>query len=243
MIQKILSIMKWVVVMTLPLIALLTAPILYPIAYMLRNYKSRPDTEDDDILFDSNGDVLFNDEGGALFDEDGGWLVWADKKPLWWWFDDEDGLYGAEYWKAAKGITRDNFWTSYRWLALRNPMWNMHTELVPIEGEEVHVSESGSLTRDGKPIALSNVAVMMYVDRDGKWSHNTGEYLSLKYSAIGTVFLWFKIKNKLYWRYSTVRKLVGRFYIEIQLGVGYRYTFRFKPKIVKTYEDFVKGSI
>jgi len=201
--KKVLSILKWIGVMIIPLLAFIIAPVFYPIAYSLRHKR--------------------------LFRE----------KILWYFFDEEDGLYGAQYWKDAKGITEDTFWVSYRWSALRNPMWNLHTILVPVKGEEVIISEKGKLTADGKEIDSSNVAVLFYVDEKGKWSHNAGKYLSIRFSKLGKVFIWFKIKGKLYWRCSYAGNLFGNTWMEIQLGVGKRYTFRFKLKNVKVYEEVV----
>jgi hypothetical protein len=195
--KKILSILKWVGVMLMPLLAFITAPFTYPTVYLFRNIK---------------------------------WV--RENSPFWFWFDDEDGYYGADYWRKEKGITKDNFWTSYRWSALRNPMWNLHTILKPRKGEEVYLNQKGNLTRNNVPLALSNVAVMHFEDENGNWIGNTGKILSLKYSVIGKVFIWFTIKDTLYWRYSLVKNLFGSWWIEIQLGVGYRYTFRFKTKKV-----------
>jgi len=157
-------------------------------------------------------------------------------KPFWYYFDDEDE-YGAAYWLEQKGLDPDKFLTKYRWTAIRNPMWNMQASLVPVEGEEVFVSKKGRLIRDGQEIDLSNNATLFYVDENGKWTHNVGKYLSLRYSAIGTTSVWFTKKDKLYWRWSTTRNVFGDYYMEIHLGVSWRYTFRFKLKKVKVYED------
>ena len=155
---------------------------------------------------------------------------WSNRKPFYYFWDAEDGIYGAEYWRKAKGITKNNLWTSYRWCALRNPMWNLQASLIPVKGREKVVSQKGELSRDGKKVALSKVAVIQYEDKDGNWMHNSGDIISLKYSIIGSVFRWFTIKNKLYWRYSLVSNFFWKFWIEIQLGVGKRYTFRLKIK-------------
>lgn len=150
--------------------------------------------------------------------------------PLWYYGDDEDGVYGADYWKIAKGIKKDTFWTAYKWSALRNPAWNLMTVLVPKAGDEVYVSHSGGLSRNGIEISPDNVAVIMYEDMEEKWMHNSGDVVSLKYSKIGKVMYWFTIEGKLYWRYSYVGKPFRNIWFEIQLGVGNRYTFRFKFK-------------
>ena len=94
------------------------------------------------------------------------WLPdsWRAYKPLWYFFDDEDGLYGPVYWRNGKGITKRNFWVSYKWLGLRNRMWNLQASLKPIIGKEEMVECSGDLTQNGKLIDLSNVAVLIVVD-------------------------------------------------------------------------------
>ena len=156
--------------------------------------------------------------------------VYSTKIPLWWWFDDEDGLFGAEYWRKAKKITKLNFWTSYRWCALRNPMWNLYSTLVPKKGDEVIVYSKGKLTRGNDNLSLYNVATFFYVDKDGRWTNNAGEFLSLQHSILGWVFIWFTIQDKLYWRFSYTGNVFWKLWLEIQLGVGWRYTFRIKFK-------------
>lgn len=190
--------------MLIPLFAFVIAPLLYPIAYLLRN--------------------------GSLY----------RKKPLWWFFDDEDGLYGAPYWREQKGITKRNFWVSYKWCAIRNPMWNLQASLVPKDGAEVFVSGKGNLSISGQPLEPTWVAVLHYVDENGDWTHNVGKYLSLKYSIIGKTFIWFKIGGRLYWRGSLASKLYKNLWVELQVGVNSRYIFKFKLKKVKIYEDYIK---
>ena len=156
------------------------------------------------------------------------WVRW--KKPLYYFFDDEDGYYGARYWRKAKGIKDMSFWTSYRWSALRNPMWNLHASAKPVSGDEVYLKQYGRLTRGFQELALSNVAVMMYEDDEGVWMHNSGDNLSTTYSIFGWTFIIFTIQDKLYWRYSYVGNTFSKLWLEIQLGIGWRYTFRLKAK-------------
>ena len=173
------------------------------------------------------------------------WLPdsWRAYKPLWYFFDDEDGPYGPVYWRNGKGITKRNFWVSYKWLGLRNRMWNLQASLKPIIGKEEMVECSGDLTQNGKLIDLSNVAVLMYVDKDGWWTHNVGESISKRFSKLGSTIFWFTIKDRLYWRYSHAGKINWKilsvfkkaFWIEIQIGIGNRYTFRFKLKYKDKY--------
>ena len=148
-------------------------------------------------------------------------------KPFWYYFDDEDGVYGADYWRKAKGLER-NFWTAYKWNAIRNPAWNLHTVIIPKKGEEKLISWSGQLTQSGKIIMPTEVAVIHFENKDGSYAGNTGDIISLKYSKLGSVFLWFTKGGRLYWRYSLAKNVYRNHWIELQLGTGYRHTFRFK---------------
>ncbi len=192
MIKKTLSILEYLLVMIISLLGFLTAPLIFPLAYVLRNTKL------------------------------------AKSGFIWLYLDDEDGVYGAKYWKKAKGITKDTFFTAYRWSALRNPAWNLQVSLKPKNGVEWIKSFKGQLTKNGKNIKPTEVAVIMYEDKNGKWLHNSGEIVSTKYSKLGSIFLWFEKGNKLYWRCSYAGNVFGRVWVEIQLGAGKRYTFRFK---------------
>ena len=152
------------------------------------------------------------------------------KYPLWWWFDDEDGLYGAEYWRTAKGITKKNWWVSCRWSAWRNPMWNAHTKIIPRTGMEIPKELFGKLERAGEEMDLMDSAVFHYVDDNGEWNGNVGDWLSIKHSYIGWTFVWFKKFDKLYWRFSFAKQIWGKLALEIQIGVFHRYLFKIKLK-------------
>ena len=156
---------------------------------------------------------------------------------FWWWFDDEDGYYGAEYWKKAKKITKNNFWISYRWCGLRNPMWNAHTKIVPKSGTEKVISAKGKLTQDGKEIALHNNAVLIYVDENGKYTGNAGDFFSEKYSILGWSFVWFTIPGRLYWKFSLAKSIIWNIGINIQIGVFHRYIFKFKINKLKPLKN------
>ena len=152
------------------------------------------------------------------------------KIPLWWWFDDEDGLYGAEYWRKAKGITKNNWLVSYRWCGLRNPMWNAKTKIRPISGKEVIIYAKGKLTRNGEEIALSNEAQINYEDINGRYQGNAGDIISKRFSILGWSFVWFTKKDKLYWRFSLVKNFYKGFWLEIRIGTSYRFLFVLKLK-------------
>ena len=152
------------------------------------------------------------------------------KYPLWWWFDDEDGLYGAQYWRDAKGITKKNWWISCRWSAWRNPMWNALTKLIPRSGIEFALNKYGLLIHNGKEVDLMNSAVFHYVNDDGTWNGNVGNWLSKKYSYSGWAFVWFEKQNRTYFRFSFAKKLIGPLDFELQIGTFQRYLFKMKLK-------------
>lgn len=148
-------------------------------------------------------------------------------KPFWYYFDDEDSIYGAAYWRNNKGL-KTNFVTAYRWNAIRNPAWNLQASLKPRKGDEVLLYAKGKLTQNGEPISPTNVAVLMYEDEAGNWIHNTGDKVSVKYSKLGKIFIWFNIGDTLYWRFSFANRVYRNLWLELQIGVGSRYTFRLK---------------
>ena len=152
------------------------------------------------------------------------------KIPLWWWFDDEDGLFGADYWRKAKKITKKNWWVSYRWCGLRNPMWNAHTKIRPISGDENIIYAKGNLTRNGEQIALSNEAQINFEDDNGKYQGNAGDNLSYYFSILGWAFIWFTKKDRLYFRFSLVKNIYKNKWLEIRIGTSHRYLFVIKIK-------------
>ena len=199
--KKTLSILDWIKTMSINLFGYLTAKIVYPILYPLR--------EDDDI---------------------------RRKKPFWYYFDDEDGDYGTDWFRESLSYgdmsTRwRKFRVAYKWSALRNPAWNLQASLKPIEGEKELVSTRGYVQRSGVELSPYVFANFKYVNKDGVFKNNIGDYLSVKHSAFGKSLTWYKVGNKLYWRLSYANNLVSKLWIELHLGVSNdRYTFRFKVK-------------
>ena len=163
---------------------------------------------------------------------------WKDYYPLWWWFDDEDGLYGADYWREANNITKKNFWVAWRW-AIRNPMWNAHTKIIPRSGLEFPLHKYGKLIHNFKVVDLMNSAVFHYVDDDGSWNGNVGECLSKKHSYIGWAFVIFEKQGVTYWRFSFAKQLIGPLGLEIQIGAFHRYIFKIKLKWNKKVFDHI----
>jgi len=201
MIKKLVSTLDWVKTMSINLLGFLSAPIIYPILYPLR--------EDPDI---------------------------RPKKPFWYYFDDEDGDYGTDWFRESlsygdKTDRWSRFRIAYKWSALRNPAWNLQASLTPIDGEKELVSTKGYVERNGVALDPYVFANFKYVNKDGVFKNNIGDFLSTKYSALGKRFTWYKVGDKLYWRLSYANNLVSKLWIEFHIGVSnHRYTFRLKFK-------------
>jgi len=197
--------LKWALVMLVNLLGFITAPIIYPLLYPLRNTFLRR------------------------------------LKPFWFYFDDEDGDLGTDWFIEAKGYHLKTAWNrfrcAYHWSAIRNPAWNLQASLKPRKGMMYIIKSKGRLIKDYKPVALTEMAVLKYVDAEGNYKDNVGEFLSYKYSILGKAFLIFAIGESKYFRYSYANKWLFGLWYELQIGVtDKRYTFRLKIKKTKVKE-------
>lgn len=220
--RKLVSIIRWILLgLLVPGILALLAYIFFPLAYLFR----RP--------------LRAGRKQGGLIAK----LV----IPLWIFLDDEEYRkqghdFGEPWWREAKNLKIDTYWQKFRaaylWCAVRNPAWNQYELIKPKTGaiDEV-VSQDGFLTQDSWPVGFLNFAVLKYVNANGDYADNKGEFLSLAHSILGYSKVWYIIQNRLYWRYSFAGKKFGR-WIEIQAGTNdRRYTFRFKIKKAQVFED------
>ena len=186
------------------LLGFVTAPLVFPIAYLLRNVRI------------------------------------VREKLLWIYYDDEDEFGWNVHWWAKSNNYKRNFWTAYKWCAIRNPMWNGHTLSAIKENSFVFLAPTGFLQRNGKILepTIYTTAVLKYVNENDEYMDNKGEYLSLKHSIIGSQYVeFYNIKTrKDYWRYSYANKLIGNIWLEIQMGYTTRATFRLKIKSIKENE-------
>jgi len=190
-------VLKWISIMLINLLGFLTAPIIFPIAYALR-----------DIKFVRN-------------------------KLLWIYYDDEDGFGWDVHWWAKNNNYKRNFWTAYKWCAIRNPAWNLHTLFtVRYNSSFIITEEKGIIQKNHKVIKANyrNSCVLKYVSKNGDYMDNKGEYLSLVHSIIGKSFIIFYLNNKKYFRYSFANRLISNIWVEIQIGWSTRATFRLKIK-------------
>jgi len=198
------SVVNYLLNILILLLGFLTAPIIFPLYYALKNTK------------------------------------YVKKGFLWLYGDDEDGIYGAQYWKDAKGIKKDTFWTAYRWAALRNPAWNLHTIVAPERAPEREIRSFGKLYKNLKRIDLYNMAVIHHVNENGEWNNNSGKYISMVYSILGYSFYFFEKNKAKYFRFSTAFRLfnIGRksLFFEMQIGTSrQRHLFKIKIKFKEVY--------
>jgi hypothetical protein len=159
--KKTLSILDWVKTMSINLFGYLTAKVVYPILYPLRY--------DREI---------------------------RPNKPFWYYFDDEDGNYGTDWFRESLSYgdmsTRwRKFRVAYKWSALRNPAWNLQASLKPIDGEKKLVSTRGYVQRSGVELSPYVFANFKYVNKEGVFKNNIGDYLSVKHSAFGKRLTWY----------------------------------------------------
>lgn len=215
MMQKIWSVIRWVfIAVILQIIIIPLSYIIFPISYLLRD-KLRA------IM-----------QGRCLFYKTFAFPLWVFLDDMEYYVQGHD--YGEPWWRKAKGLSLDTKWqrfkAAYLWGVVRNPAWNQYEVIKPKQGDKNIIKYNGHLTRNGEEVGIEEFATLKWIDEEGNYSDNKGKYLSSKYSTFGKMFLWYKIKGTLYWRYSFANKVRNR-WIEVHLGTtDLRYTIRFKIK-------------
>lgn len=128
----------------------------------------------------------------------------------------EGSLYGEKRWLDGNGydIENMNWWQkfkiAYLWNAIRNAAWNMYDVYKPKTGDRVLKLFRGYLEQNN--IHMSNLyefAVLRYVNRDGHYMDNQGDYLSVQYSVLGWSSVWYEVDGRLYYQYSYADSLLG----------------------------------
>jgi len=180
------------------LFALITAPFVYPLAYLWQKYIGK-----------------FNPFWFWLDDEIQGskdWLIYCNGditnfKYLYFWHSFRNSM-----WNLKELIKPEN--------ARLHCVWNKE-EIVEVkkdnlmrDGEKVSIYEN-----------CIEMACFKWIDKwnNEGWQVNRGVKISKKYSTIGTSELWYKANNKLYYRYSTAReyKIFGKlFYFTFVMGAS-----------------------
>lgn len=219
--KKVWSIIRWVI------IAILLQIILIPLSY---------------IIFPAS--YYFRDKiRGIYYDKKGVLKILISL--LWIFLDDEEFErqghdYGEPWWRKAKGLEINTKWqrfkTAYLWNVVRNPAWNQYTLIKPSQGDIEVIKSNGALINKNMQLSELDFAVLKWVDEEGEYMDNKGHFISNVYSIFGKMFVWYKVQNRLYWRYSFAGKKFNR-WIEVQIGTtDLRYTIRFKIKKGEIYE-------
>lgn len=129
----------------------------------------------------------------------------------------EGSLYGEKRWLDGNGYDIENmdwwqkFKIAYLWNAIRNAAWNMYDVYVPAVGERVLKSFTGYLSKNDIYVAnLYEFAVLRYVNAQGQYMDNQGDYLSIEFSVLGWSSVWYEVDGKLYYQYSFAETLESR---------------------------------
>lgn len=228
--EKILSVIRWfsIAIILDTLISVLSY-IVYPIVYPIRNFIRKWYNSDSKIKR-----ILITPL----------WIFLADGS-----FEENGHEFGNDWWLEAKNTKLDTswrkFWAAYQWNVLRNPAWNRYLLIKPQQGEPEIVSQSGKLYREEYPVSIMDFANLKYVNDKGEFRDNKGDFLSMYFSIFGKSFVWYRINNRLYWRYSLAKRVKPfGFWIELHAGTNdRRYTIRGKIKFVKIYEEQIKTNL
>lgn len=196
-----MSVIKWLTAMLINSLGFITAPFIFPIAYILKDFK--------------------------VFRE---FILWI-------YYDDEDEFgYDVDWFMVGR---ERNFFTAYKWCAIRNPAWNLQASS-KLNQRKVYVftKTKGVLQQNGNIVepSLNANAVLKYVDENGVYRDNKGEFLSIKHSILGSQYAeFYEVESgEKYWRYSFANKInIYNLWIEFQIGYSTRPTFRLKIKNIK----------
>lgn len=193
--NKLITHIRWfLIVIPLGLWALITAPLIYPIAQLIE-------------------------------------FILPKYNPLWVYMDDEiEHDYSNADFKAFR-TDKPKWLRYYLWHGLRNTMWNLKVLLKPEKAREhcvwnneviVEIKQD-SLTRNGEKVSVRGYCLEMaglkFITKDGQegWHVFSGDRISFKYSTFGTSELWYLANDRLYYRYSTVRK-VYKWWVYFAMG-------------------------
>ena len=217
--KKVWAWVRWfLIVIPLGVLKMVTAPLLYPLADLMKSWRFN-------VLWVYLDDSAYN----------------------------EDGSFYKDYrlWLINNGGLKETFIQRYRWHAFRNSMWNLVEIIKPKEGKEIvyDMKINGLMLKD-EPLLIDNdsehpyMAALKYVDRFGNsgWNVNGGKYISYNHTIHGTSYFYYKIGNRVYFRYSQVKIVKFLFfwkrYRTIKLGTNkHRFVLTLKYSKLK---DWIK---
>ena len=171
--------------------------------------------------------------------------------PLWVYLDDEikDDKYNTDFilWAAANG-GKKRFLTLFKWHVLRNRTWNIRQYFKPRRGrvncvwniEKIIEVKKDTLTRNGKKVDINGLCLedagFKFIDKYGNegWQVHSGVKISEKYSTKGTLYMFYTVRNRLYFRYSYAgifSVFNNEFLVEFKIGTSEkRHLLTFKIK-------------
>jgi hypothetical protein len=153
-------------------------------------------------------------------------------KVFWIWEDStkykEDGSHKEDYRVYIEQLGgKETFKVKYKWHALRNRIWNLNSLFTPKKGVEIiEKLVTDKLYRDGKKLTMGGKwqewAGLKYKADEGQdpWQVRMGDEIDFKYSNIGTSYFWYKVKGRLFWRYSTCRNVFGKYWFTFIAGTN-----------------------
>lgn len=217
MFKKSIPWVKWfLITIPLGLFKSITAPLLYPLADLMKDWRFN-------ILW------VYLDDGAY----------------------NEDGSFAVDYnlWLINNGGLKESFIQRYRWGAFRNSMYNLVDLIKPKQGKEIiYDMKINELIFKDKPLLIDNdskypyMAALKFIDSQGNdgWNVNQGDWISFNHTIHGTSYFYYKVQNKIYFRYSQVKVvkyfLFWKRYRTLKLGTNpYRYIISLKYSKLKSW--------
>lgn len=152
-------------------------------------------------------------------------------KVFWIWEDSskykEDGSFQEDYRVYIEQLGgKETFKIKFRWHVLRNRMINLRYLFTQKKGKEIiEKLVIDKLYKDGEKVIMGGkwveIAGLKYkaVGDQDPWQVNRGDEIDFEYSNIGTSYIWYRVKGKLYFRYSTCKKILG-FWFTFKVGTN-----------------------
>lgn len=179
---KIWFYIKWfLIVIPLGIWATISAPILYPLAVLLRPFKNP-------LWIYLDDEILQNETNGD-------WKLYKQNAPKWWkhyqWHAFRNTMWNLKvYVKPKKGR--------------EHCKWNDEV-IVDLKRDELY-NRGKKLNINDKCL---HMAGLKWIDKNGNegWLVFSGVDPSYNYSIVGTAAYWYEVYGSLYYRYSTCRKI------------------------------------
>jgi len=190
----------------------------------------------------------------------GSWLQKLTSFPLWMYLNDgvSNDVGYPWFWKKIGRQPNGKFWNdfviSYKWSALRNPVWNLY---IPLQLQ--HIPKTDIVVK--KSICFNEALLNREVDHieerhlkfkyaDDSYADNEGPYLDYSKAVLGVLFTTYTQGNRKCFRWAKVNITLKSGYLlatELRLGYTDNHSdfFRKRKKLVldekskKEYDNYV----